>query len=55
MFVLNNQEFFGYKLEISLAKPPSGKNKKEEMLRKREQRMIQTMAMAERLVDLSLG
>ena len=55
MSVLNSKEYFGAKLEISLAKPPSGKNKKEEMLRKREQRMIQNMAMAERLVNLSLG
>ena len=52
MSALNYQEYFGVKLEISLAKPPSGKTKKEEMLRKREQRMIQTMA--ERLVKRSL-
>ena len=43
MSALNNQEFFGAKLEISLSKPPSDKNKKEEMLRNREKRMIQTM------------
>ena len=45
---LNYQDYCGTKLEISLAKPPSDKKKKEEMLRKREQRMMQ--AMAERLV-----
>ena len=44
MSALNNQEFFGAKLEISLSKPPSDKKKKEEMLRKREQRMMQAMA-----------
>jgi len=41
---LNYQDYCGTKLEISLAKPPSDKKKKEEMLRKREQRMMQAMA-----------
>ena len=31
------------KIEVSLAKPPSDKKKKEEMLRARERRMIQMM------------
>ena len=50
MSAINNQEYFGAKLEISLSKPPSDKNKKQEMLRNREQRMIQTMT--ERFVQL---
>ncbi len=41
---LNQKEFCGADLEISLAKPPSDKKKKEEMLRKREQRMMKSMA-----------
>ena len=44
MSALNNKEYFGSKMEISLAKPPAGKSKKEQMLRKREQRMFQSMA-----------
>merc|ERR1719392_119480 len=44
MKALNYQDYGGTKLEISLAKPPSDKKKKEEMLRKREQRMMQAMA-----------
>lgn len=41
---LNGTELCGSNLEISLAKPPSDKKKKEEVLRKREQRMMKTMA-----------
>jgi len=41
---LNKTELCGSDLEISLAKPPSDKKKKEEMLRKREQRMMKSMA-----------
>ena len=48
MSALNNREYFGSVLEISLAKPPADKRRKEAMLRAREQRMIQTMAEAER-------
>ena len=44
MSAINKQEHFGSKLEISLAKPPFDKKKKEEMLRAREKRVIQTMA-----------
>ena len=44
MSALNKQEHFGSKLEISLAKPPSDKKKKEEMLRARERRVVQNMA-----------
>jgi len=40
---LDKQELFGIKMEISLAKPPSDKRNKENILRKREQRMMQTM------------
>ena len=43
MAALNHQDLNGSPLEISLAKPPSDKKKKEEMLRKREQRMIRNM------------
>jgi hypothetical protein len=37
------QNVGGSELEISLAKPPSDKKKKEDMLRKREQRMMRAM------------
>ena len=40
---LNGRDLGGSQLEISLAKPPSDKKKKEEMLRKREARMMKTM------------
>lgn len=41
---LNRQNVGGSELEISLAKPPSDKKKKEDMLRKREQRMMRAMS-----------
>lgn len=41
---LNGSQLGGAGLEISLAKPPSDKKKKEDMLRKREHRMMQAMA-----------
>eukprot|EP00095_Tigriopus_kingsejongensis_P001832 maker-scaffold10_size831480-snap-gene-5.12 protein:Tk01832 transcript:maker-scaffold10_size831480-snap-gene-5.12-mRNA-1 annotation:"GH17270" len=41
---LNGSDLCGAYLEISLAKPPSDKKKKEDMLRKREQRMMKNMA-----------
>lgn len=41
---LNGSDLGGAALEISLAKPPSDKKKKEDMLRKREHRMMQAMA-----------
>ncbi|XP_023338204.1 heterogeneous nuclear ribonucleoprotein R [Eurytemora carolleeae] len=41
---LNGRDLCGAALEISLAKPPSDKKKKEDILRKREQRMMQAMA-----------
>ena len=44
MLAINCQEWAGTRLEVSLAKPPSDKKKKEDMLRKREQRMMQAMA-----------
>ena len=40
---LNLEYLFGAKLEISLAKPPSDKKRKEDMLRRREQRMMEAM------------
>jgi len=44
MAALSGVDLCGAGLEISLAKPPSDKKKKEDMLRKREQRMMQSMA-----------
>jgi RNA recognition motif-containing protein len=41
---LNHKDLMGADLEVSLAKPPSDKRKKEETLRKREQRMMRTIA-----------
>ena len=52
MSAINNQEHFGSKLEIFLAKPPIDKKKKEEILKAREKRVVQTMAMAERFVQM---
>ena len=40
----SRQNVGGSELEISLAKPPSDKKKKEDMLRKREQRMMRAMS-----------
>jgi len=44
MQALNGQDLCGSDLQISLAKPPSDKKKKEEILRKREQRMMRAMS-----------
>merc|ERR1712025_502323 len=43
MNALNHNDLLGADLEISLAKPPSDKKKKQEMLRKREQRMMRAI------------
>lgn len=40
---LNGRMMNGSAIEVSLAKPPSDKKKKEEMLRARERRMMQIM------------
>lgn len=40
---LDGKELGGARLEVSLAKPPSDKKKKEEILRARERRMMQMM------------
>lgn len=40
---LNGKEMGGSHIEVSLAKPPSDKKKKEEILRARDRRMMQTM------------
>lgn len=40
---LDGKEVCGSHIEVSLAKPPSDKKKKEEILRNRERRMIQMM------------
>ena len=41
---LNQTELCGSTIDVSLAKPPSDKKKKEEMLRNREKRMMDMMA-----------
>jgi heterogeneous nuclear ribonucleoprotein R len=43
MRALHRKDLLGADLEISLAKPPSDKKKKEEMLRKREQRVMRSI------------
>ena len=40
---MNGTEVGGSQIEISLAKPPSDKKRKEEVLRARERRMMQMM------------
>lgn len=40
---LDGKDLGGARLEVSLAKPPSDKKKKEEILRARERRMMQMM------------
>lgn len=44
---LNGSELNGVHIEVSLAKPPSDRKKKEEMLRNRERRVM--MAMKQRI------
>ncbi|XP_043232975.1 heterogeneous nuclear ribonucleoprotein Q-like isoform X2 [Amphibalanus amphitrite] len=44
MEALNQTELCGSKIDVSLAKPPSDKKKKEEMLRNREKRMMGMMS-----------
>ena len=41
MEALNGRNLFGANLEVSLAKPPSDRKKKEEMLKARERRLLQ--------------
>lgn len=43
MEALNGKDIGGSIIEVSLAKPPSDKRKKEEILRARERRMMQMM------------
>ena len=43
MEAMNHTDLMGANLEISPAKPPSDKKKKEEMLTNREQRMMRTL------------
>lgn len=40
---VNNIDLFLFAFKVSLAKPPSDKKKKEEILRARERRMMQLM------------
>lgn len=44
MNTLQEKEIGGANMEISLAKPPSDKKKKEEVLRNREKRLMQMLA-----------
>ena len=44
MEALHQADLCGSKIDVSLAKPPSDKKKKEEMLRNREKRMMGMMA-----------
>lgn len=44
MGALQGKELGGAAMEISLAKPPSDKKKKEEVLRNREKRLMQMLA-----------
>lgn len=39
---LNGKDLGGIEMEVSLAKPPSDKKKKDELLRNRERRMMMT-------------
>lgn len=43
MEAFHGKQFGSSTLEVSLAKPPSDKKKKEEVLRNRERRMMQTI------------
>ena len=43
MEALNGKDIGGSVIEVSLAKPPSDKKNKEEILRARERRMMQIM------------
>ena len=40
---LHGKEISGSHIQVALAKPPFDKKKKEDMLRARERRMMQTM------------
>lgn len=44
MGALQGKDLGGASMEISLAKPPSDKKKKEEVLRNREKRLMQMLA-----------
>ena len=44
MHSLQGKDLGGAHMEISLAKPPSDKKKKEEVLRNREKRLMQMLA-----------
>lgn len=44
MDALQGKDLGGAQMEISLAKPPSDKKKKEEVLRNREKRLMQMLA-----------
>lgn len=44
MEALNGTSMSGSKIDVSLAKPPSDKKKKEEILRAREKRMMDMMS-----------
>ncbi|GIX86366.1 heterogeneous nuclear ribonucleoprotein R [Caerostris darwini] len=48
----NGKQFGGTTIEVSLAKPPSDKKKKEEVLRNRERRMMQTLGRGGMMVGM---
>ncbi|XP_015913423.1 heterogeneous nuclear ribonucleoprotein R isoform X2 [Parasteatoda tepidariorum] len=48
----NGKQFGASTLEVSLAKPPSDKKKKEEVLRNRERRMMQTLGRGGMMVGM---
>ncbi|PRD21190.1 UNVERIFIED_CONTAM: Syncrip [Trichonephila clavipes] len=49
---VNGKQFGGSNIEVSLAKPPSDKKKKEEVLRNRERRMMQTLGRGGMMVGM---
>ncbi|XP_054718864.1 heterogeneous nuclear ribonucleoprotein R-like isoform X1 [Uloborus diversus] len=49
---INGKQFGGSTVEVSLAKPPSDKKKKEEVLRNRERRMMQTFGRGGMMVGM---
>lgn len=50
---LDGKDLAGSQMEVSLAKPPSDKKKKEEVLRARERRMVQMMQSRSGLIGMS--
>uniref|UniRef100_A0A336MXQ3 CSON009572 protein n=1 Tax=Culicoides sonorensis TaxID=179676 RepID=A0A336MXQ3_CULSO len=51
---LDGKDICGTNIEVSLAKPPSDKKKKEEILRARERRMMQLMQVRPGIISFEL-